>query len=157
MHLIDNEYGGKCIQWTMTTTANVFKEHWPRQSMYSLNNEYDNKCIQLTMNATANVFQERWPRKKKYSMNYEYDSKYIQGKWSCQQMYSRNNDHDNICIQWAMNMTANVFHEQQVAKWATIAHHGASIMFGDTIISDAQRQVILNLKQWPEINKKNKT
>ena len=25
----------------------------------------------------------------------------------------------------------------QVAQWATIAHHGASIMFGDTIIYDA--------------------
>ena len=36
---------------------------------------------------------------------------------------------------------------QQVAQWATIAHHGASIMFGDTIIHDAQRQIALNLKQ----------
>ena len=36
---------------------------------------------------------------------------------------------------------------QQVAQWATIAHHGASIMFGDTIIYDAQRQITLNLKQ----------
>ena len=36
---------------------------------------------------------------------------------------------------------------QQVAQWATIAHLGASIMFGDTIIDDAQRQVTLNLKQ----------
>ena len=26
-----------------------------------------------------------------------------------------------------------------------------SIMFGDTIIYDAQRQVTLNLKQWPDI------
>ena len=34
----------------------------------------------------------------------------------------------------------------QVAQWATIAHHGASIMFGDTIY-DAQRQITLNLKQ----------
>ena len=34
-----------------------------------------------------------------------------------------------------------------LAKWATIAHHGASIMFGDTIIYDAQRQITLNLKQ----------
>ena len=30
-------------------------------------------------------------------------------------------------------------YEKQVAQWATIAHHGASIMFGDTIIYDAQR------------------
>ena len=36
---------------------------------------------------------------------------------------------------------------KQVAQWATIAHHGTSIMFGDTIIYDAQRQVTLNLKQ----------
>ena len=36
---------------------------------------------------------------------------------------------------------------EQVAQWATIAHLGASIMFGDTIIYDAQRQVTLNLKQ----------
>ena len=36
---------------------------------------------------------------------------------------------------------------KQVAKWATIAHLGASIMFGDTIIYDAQRQETLNLKQ----------
>ena len=36
---------------------------------------------------------------------------------------------------------------QQVAHWATIAHLRASIMFGETIIYDAQRQVTLNLKQ----------
>ena len=36
---------------------------------------------------------------------------------------------------------------KQVAQWATIAHHGASIMFGDTIIYDAQTQGTLNLKQ----------
>ena len=36
---------------------------------------------------------------------------------------------------------------KQVAQWATIAHNEASIMFGDTIIYDAQRQVTLNLKQ----------
>ena len=29
-------------------------------------------------------------------------------------------------------------------------------MFGDTIIDDAQRQVTLNLKQWPGTNLKNK-
>ena len=32
-------------------------------------------------------------------------------------------------------------------QWATIAHLGACIMFGYTIIDDAQRQVTLNLKQ----------
>ena len=36
---------------------------------------------------------------------------------------------------------------KQVAQWSTIAHHGASIMFGDTIIYDVQRQITLNLKQ----------
>ena len=36
--------------------------------------------------------------------------------------------------------------EKQLAQWATIPHHGASIMFGDTLIYDAQRQVTLNLK-----------
>ena len=36
---------------------------------------------------------------------------------------------------------------KQVAQWVTIAHLGASIMFRDTIIDDAQRQVTLNLKQ----------
>ena len=40
-----------------------------------------------------------------------------------------------------------VLAKKQVAQWATIAHHGASIMFGDTIIYDAQRQITLNLKQ----------
>ena len=35
----------------------------------------------------------------------------------------------------------------QVAQWATIAHNGASIMFGDTGVYDAQRQITLNLKQ----------
>ena len=38
-------------------------------------------------------------------------------------------------------------HLTQVAQLATIAHLGASNMFGDTIIYDAQRQVTLNLKQ----------
>ena len=37
--------------------------------------------------------------------------------------------------------------KKQVAQWAMIAHLGASIMFGDTIIYDAQRLVTLNLKQ----------
>ena len=36
---------------------------------------------------------------------------------------------------------------KQVAQWATITHLGASIMFGNTIIYDAQWQVTLNLKQ----------
>ena len=36
---------------------------------------------------------------------------------------------------------------KQVAQWATVAHLGASIMFGDTIMDDAQRQVTMNLKQ----------
>ena len=36
---------------------------------------------------------------------------------------------------------------KQVAQWATIAHLGASIMLGDTIIYGAQRQVTLSLKQ----------
>ena len=44
-----------------------------------------------------------------------------------------------------MTLAFTVF--KQVAQWATIAHLGASIMFGDTIIYDARRQVILNLKQ----------
>ena len=36
---------------------------------------------------------------------------------------------------------------KQVAQWATIAHLGASIMFGDILTYDAQMQVTLNLKQ----------
>ena len=32
-------------------------------------------------------------------------------------------------------------------QWATIAHHGANIMLGDTIIYNALRQVTLNMKQ----------
>ena len=43
--------------------------------------------------------------------------------------------------------TKNIMHKKQVAQWATLAHHGASIMFGDTIIYDAQRQITLNLKK----------
>ena len=34
-------------------------------------------------------------------------------------------------------------HIKQIAQWATIAHLGASIMFGKTIIYDAQWQVTL--------------
>ena len=37
-----------------------------------------------------------------------------------------------------------LYQVQQVAQWATIAHLGASIMFGDNIFNDAQRQVTLN-------------
>ena len=36
---------------------------------------------------------------------------------------------------------------KQVAQWATIAHLGDTIMFGDIIIYDAQRQVTLHFKQ----------
>ena len=36
-----------------------------------------------------------------------------------------------------------VFKKQGVAQWAMKAHLGASIMFGDTMICDAQRQVNL--------------
>ena len=36
---------------------------------------------------------------------------------------------------------------KQVAQGATITLLGASIMFGDTIINDAHRQLTLNLKQ----------
>ena len=45
------------------------------------------------------------------------------------------------------NMVLDTDLHKQVAQWATIAHHGASIMFGDTIIYDAQRQITLKLKQ----------
>ena len=51
---------------------------------------------------------------------------------------------DHIFI--AMN-TSPSYIKKQVARWATIAHHGASNRFGDAIIYDAQRQVTLNLKQ----------
>ena len=44
--------------------------------------------------------------------------------------------------------------DKQVAEWATITHLGASIMFRDTLIYDAQRQVTLNLKQGPGTNSK---
>ena len=37
------------------------------------------------------------------------------------------------------------FHDKQVAQWATIAHLRASIMFADTILDDAQRQVTQEL------------
>ena len=36
---------------------------------------------------------------------------------------------------WILSLLIN----KQVAQWATIAHHGASIMLGDTKIYDAQR------------------
>ena len=41
----------------------------------------------------------------------------------------------------------DVWLNKQVAQWATVAHLGTSILFGDTIIYGAQRQVTLNLKQ----------
>ena len=44
-----------------------------------------------------------------------------------------------------MSLASTIF--KQIAQWATVAHLEASIMFGDTIIDDAQRQVTLNLKQ----------
>ena len=58
---------------------------------------------------------------------------------------------ERVCdaqVDWenALNLCA-AYSLKQVAQWATIAHLGASIMFGDTIIDDAQRQVTLNLKQ----------
>ena len=46
-----------------------------------------------------------------------------------------------------LNQNTCCGHSKQVAQWATIAHHGASILFGDTIIYNAQRQITLNLKQ----------
>ena len=41
---------------------------------------------------------------------------------------------------------------KQVAQWARIAHLRASIMFGDTIFYNAQKQAILNLKQQSGLN-----
>ena len=46
---------------------------------------------------------------------------------------------------WGTGVPSGV--QKQVARWATIAHLGACIMFGDTIIDDAKRQVTLNLEQ----------
>ena len=46
-----------------------------------------------------------------------------------------------------MKKILSVKNGEQVAQWAMIAHLGANIMFGDTIIYDAQRQVTLNLQQ----------
>ena len=51
-----------------------------------------------------------------------------------------------VNIKWT-NQGLSCSDKIQVAQWATIAHLGASIMFGDTIIYDAERQVTLNLKQ----------
>ena len=51
-----------------------------------------------------------------------------------------------------MSAKAAVYrYPEQVAQWTTIAHLGASTMFGYTIIYDAQRQVTWNLKQWSEL------
>ena len=57
--------------------------------------------------------------------------------------------HPVICIDLGCEISELRFNEctKQVAQWATIAHLGASLMFGDTIIYDAQMQVTLNLKQ----------
>ena len=59
---------------------------------------------------------------------------------------------DLLSVLKAMNHTSSKNPQiqkllEQVAQWATIAHLGASIMYGDTIIDDAQRQVTPNLKQ----------
>ena len=53
----------------------------------------------------------------------------------------------NFNIEANLLRNSFVHYTKQVAQWATIAHLGASIIFGDTIIHDAQRQVTLNLKQ----------
>ena len=58
--------------------------------------------------------------------------------------YSSKDSFLKLYFEKTMQMTKN---HEQVAELATIAHLGASIMFGDTIIGDAQRQVVLNLKQ----------
>ena len=50
-----------------------------------------------------------------------------------------------------LNKSSTNFYKQ-VALGATIAHLGASIMFRDTIIDDAQRQVTLYLKHLPGTN-----
>ena len=68
--------------------------------------------------------------------------------------FSRTPDQDFCCF-YPCEIIISISHipapasgkDKQVAQWATIAHLGASIMFGDTIIDDAQRQVTLNLKQ----------
>ena len=43
--------------------------------------------------------------------------------------------------------TSNGMYIKQVAQWATIAHFGASIIFGDTLLYGVQRQVTQTLKQ----------
>ena len=57
--------------------------------------------------------------------------------------------HPVICIDIGCEISELRFNKytKKVAQWAPIAHLGASIMFRDTIIYDAQRQVTLNLKQ----------
>ena len=56
------------------------------------------------------------------------------------------------CISQVGNGWKTKLTEKQVAQWATIAHLRASIMFGKTIIYDAQWQVTMDLKQWSGIN-----
>ena len=56
---------------------------------------------------------------------------------------SKQNGFENLYFSWQTVKTPM----KQVAKWATIPLLGASILFGDTIINDAQRQITLNLKQ----------
>ena len=41
---------------------------------------------------------------------------------------------------------------RQFAQWGMIAHLRASVMFGDTIFYNAQKQVALNLKQQSGLN-----
>ena len=56
--------------------------------------------------------------------------------------------YEQLKLHFPTNLTEGLVSiEKQVAQWATIAHLRASIMFGDTIIGDAERQVTPNLKQ----------
>ena len=89
--------------------------------------------------------------------NFEVNLPYI---WKQSQAHERMNKQTDSnawgllqlqCYKWAYKRRyhKNIGHtKQKVAQWATIAHHGASIMFGFTIIYDAQRQMTLTLKQW---------
>ena len=49
---------------------------------------------------------------------------------------SNTNMDKNLNLKFNVNVKKSLFF-QQLAQWATIAHHGASIIFGDTIINDA--------------------
>ena len=57
---------------------------------------------------------------------------------------NKQNGFENLYFSW---QTVKKTTMKQVAKWATIPLLGASILFGDTIINVAQRQITLNLKQ----------